>query len=118
MLHHASLEVRREDGDAEIAFWALLGWAEVPTASPAMADTSRWVQDGGQQVHLLFEDAPTVPRGAHVAIVRPDYDVTLMRLRDAGYEVAVRTEYWGSPRSFVRSPAGHRVEIMQSPPPA
>lgn len=118
MLHHASLEVRRAEADAEIAFWALLGWAEVPTASPALADTSRWVQDGEQQVHLLLQDAPTVPHGAHVAIVRADYEATLTRLREAGYEVAERTAYWGSPRSFVRSPAGHRVEVMQSPPAA
>ena len=55
-------------------------------------------------------------RCAHVAIVRADYDATLTRLRDAGVEISERKAYWGSPRAFVRSPAGHRVEVMRSPP--
>ncbi len=117
MIHHVSLEVREAAADAEVAFWALLGFAEV--APPrALAGTSRWVQDAAsaQQVHLLFADPPTVPAGAHVAIVRPAYDAQLATLRDAGLEVLVRREYWGAPRCFVRSPAGHRVEVMQAPP--
>jgi catechol 2,3-dioxygenase-like lactoylglutathione lyase family enzyme len=119
MLHHVSLEVREDAVDAEVAFWAALGYREVPTATPALAARSRWVQDSGpsaRQIHLLFEDEPTVPRSAHVAIVRADYDATLARLREAGYEVSERRAYWGSPRAFARSPAGHRVEVMQYPP--
>jgi catechol 2,3-dioxygenase-like lactoylglutathione lyase family enzyme len=117
MLHHVSLEVREAAADEEVAFWALLGFDEVAPPA-ALAGTSRWVQDAAsaQQIHLLFEDRPTVPHGAHVAIVRPQYDAQLAALRAAGLEVLVRREYWGAPRSFVRSPGGHRVEVMQAPP--
>jgi catechol 2,3-dioxygenase-like lactoylglutathione lyase family enzyme len=120
MLHHASLELRRDAADAEVAFWALLGYTEVPTPSPELAGKTRWVQDSNgfaQQIHLLFADVPTIPHEAHVAIVRHAYDEQLAALRAAGVEVLVRREYWGSPRCFVRSPAGHRVEVMQAPPP-
>ena len=45
------------------------------------------------------------------------YGATQTRLRDAGHEVDDHEEYWGSPRSFVRDPAGNLVELMEFPPP-
>ena len=33
-----------------------------------------------------------------------------------GFEPDPRAEHWGSPRSFVRNPAGHRVEVMAGSP--
>ena len=56
------------------------------------------------------------PPEGHVAVVAADYDATLERLRAAGFEADPRPEHWGSPRSFVRSPGGHRVELMAEPP--
>ncbi len=122
MIHHSSLEITRDGADAEIAFWALLGYAEIPAPAGGPDTRSRWLRDTlddrpqACQIHLLFEDAPTVPTRAHVAIVRPAYDVTLAVLRDAGLEVVDRERFWGSPRAFVRSPAGHRVEVMAFAP--
>ena len=52
----------------------------------------------------------------HVAVIVADHDATLAALRDAGLDPQPRTEYWGSPRAFVRSPAGHRVELMAFAP--
>lgn len=49
-------------------------------------------------------------------MVATDYDATLERLSAAGHPVDPRAEHWGSPRAFVRDPAGHRVEVMASPP--
>ena len=46
----------------------------------------------------------------------PDYPATLDRLRAAGHEVVPRTEHWGSPRTFVQAPGGHRVELMAAAP--
>lgn len=118
MLHHASLEIPRDAAGAEVAFWALLGYAEVPPPTAGLAARSRWVQDadGTCQIHLVYEDEPVIPPGAHVAIVRPDYEATLARARAAGVTVLERTPYWGSPRAFVISPAGHRVEVMAFAP--
>ena len=46
-----------------------------------------------------------------------DYERTLVALRDAGFEPEARKEHWGCARSFVRNPAGHRVELMECAPP-
>jgi hypothetical protein len=114
-LHHAGLELRREDAEAEVAFWVLLGWAEVEPPD-GLGERARWVERDGAQVHLLFSEAPSVADAGHVAVVAPDYAATIARLRAAGHEAAPRTAYWGAARTQVISPAGHRVEVMAAPP--
>ena len=57
-IHHVSLELRAEDAGPEVAFWALLGLAEVPLPPSVGDDRSRWVERAGTQVHLMFTDAP------------------------------------------------------------
>ena len=41
-LQHVALEVREADTDAEVAFWALLGFEEVAPPE-GLIGTSRWV---------------------------------------------------------------------------
>lgn len=115
MIQHVALEIREQDVDACVRFWALLGFARVE-APAALARRSTWVQAGATQIHLLYADEPDVPRAGHVAVVVADHDATLAALRDAGFEPQPRTRHWGSPRAFVRSPAGHRVELMAFAP--
>jgi catechol 2,3-dioxygenase-like lactoylglutathione lyase family enzyme len=115
VIAHVAVEVREEDVDACLRFWALLGFEPVP-APPALAARSTWVQAGPTQIHLLHAREPVVAPEGHVAVVVGDYAATLEALRDAGFEPAVRREYWGSPRAFVRCPAGHRVEVMAFAP--
>ncbi len=116
MLQHVALEVREADADAEVAFWALLGFAEV-SPPPGLAGTSRWVERAGTQVHLLLTDDPVAPPRGHAAVHAPAYAETLARLAAAGHPPEPRTAHWGAPRAFVRSPGGHRVEVMAAPPP-
>jgi catechol 2,3-dioxygenase-like lactoylglutathione lyase family enzyme len=52
-----------------------------------------------------------------VAVVAADWDATLAALRADGFEPEPRAEHWGAPRAHVRSPGGHLVELMASPPP-
>ncbi len=115
MIQHVALEIRREDVDPCVAFWAVLGF-ELVDPPVALAARSTWVQAGPTQIHLLHADEPIVPREGHVAVVVADHEATLAALRDAGLQPQLRTEYWGSPRAFVRSPAGHRVEFMAFAP--
>jgi catechol 2,3-dioxygenase-like lactoylglutathione lyase family enzyme len=69
------------------------------------------------QIHLMRrDDAQHLPAG-HLAVVVDDYDATVAKLRAEGFEVDPREEHWGAPRSFVRDPAGNRVELMSAPPP-
>jgi catechol 2,3-dioxygenase-like lactoylglutathione lyase family enzyme len=117
MIQHVSLESRPADAEALVAFFGLLGFREVEPPPP-LRDRARWLQSGPTQVHLLWTDDPTyVPKG-HVAVVAPEYDATVEALRAAGHEVEPRKEHWGAPRSYVRSPGGHLVELMSVPPDA
>lgn len=69
-----------------------------------------------QQVHLLYAELHVVPPEGHTAVVAPDYERTVEALRAAGFALEDRAQHWGAPRSLVRSPGGHRVEIMARPP--
>lgn len=116
VLQHVSLETRPSAAEPELAFWALLGFVEVEPP-PGLRGGVRWVQRDGTQVHLLLTDDPVAPPAGHAAVVVDDYDATLGRLRAAGHDPQPTTEHWGAPRAFVRTPGGHRVELMSAPPP-
>jgi catechol 2,3-dioxygenase-like lactoylglutathione lyase family enzyme len=117
VIQHVALEVRPRDGDACARVWELLGFEAVAAPRSLEARTA-WLQRGGTQIHLLFAEAPVVAPAGHVAVVVDAYDATLAALRGAGLEPDPRPEHWGSPRCFVRCPAGHRVEIMAFAPDA
>lgn len=115
MIQHVALEVRQADVAACVRFWGLLGFEPVdPPAS--LAARAAWVQARGTQIHLLIEPEPVLPAQGHVAVVAADYEATLAALRGAGFEPEPRSQHWGSPRCFVRCPAGHRVEVMSFAP--
>ncbi len=114
MIHHVALETPRPGADAEVAFWGLLGFREV-APPPALRERARWLEREGTQVHVMFADAAR-PAG-HVAVVAPgDHAAVLDALRAAGHPVDPRAEHWGAARAYVRSPAGHLVEVMAAPP--
>ena len=115
MIAHVALEVREQDVAACVRFWALLGFEHVAAAG-ALAARSTWMQAGDTQIHLLYAEDPVAPPEGHVAVVVADHEATLAALRDAGFEPQPRTQYWGSPRAFVLSPSGHRVELMAFAP--
>ena len=118
MIRHVALPTLAEDVDAEVAFWALLGFLEVaPPAS--LRERATWVQaPGGTQVHLLYANVASVGAG-HVAVVAPSpFEETVGALAAAGHAVEPRTAHWGAARAYVRTPGGHLVELMASPPPA
>ena len=116
-LHHVSLEVREAEADAEVSFWGILGFTEVE-APEALRSRTRWLARGGTQVHLLFSEAPVIPPEGHVAVVATAFAEVSARLAAVGRIPELRTEHWRVPRAFVSSPAGHRVELMQAPPPS
>ncbi|MCW3045800.1 MAG: hypothetical protein JWO74_84 [Solirubrobacterales bacterium] len=115
MIHHVSLETRPSDVEAELGFWALLGFERVGP-SGTVGERAAWVQRAGTQVHLLFAEETVVPPEGHVAVVAEPWDDVVTRLEAAGFDIDPRTPHWGAARAFVRSPGGHRVEIMAAPP--
>ena len=115
MLQHVTIELTADQVEACVAFYALLGFERVDPPE-SLAGRATWVERGGTQVHLMPVDEPVVPPSGHHAVLVSDYDATVGALQAAGFEPEPRTQHWGSPRSFVRNPAGHRVELMAGSP--
>ena len=94
----------------------MLGFGRVDPPG-TLAERATWVERAGTQIHLMRRDDPVQLPHGHLAVVVGDYDRTLEKLRAAGFDPEPRQEHWGAPRSFVRDPAGNRVELMSAPPP-
>jgi hypothetical protein len=99
-----------------IEFWGLLGFEHAEAPEP-IAPYVTWLQREGTQIHLIHTDAATVPSLGHAAVVADDFDATVSRLTEAGFDVEEAQDLWGARRSFAIGPGGHRVEVMESPPP-
>ncbi|RKQ86320.1 catechol 2,3-dioxygenase-like lactoylglutathione lyase family enzyme [Solirubrobacter pauli] len=116
MLQHVTLEVAPETVRDCVAFWALLGFDEMDPP-PLLRGRFTWVQREGTQIHFVPVEEPTQPaRQGHVAIVAPDYEAVLRAMAERGVAMREGTNAWDAPRTFVRDPAGHQVEIMSAPP--
>jgi catechol 2,3-dioxygenase-like lactoylglutathione lyase family enzyme len=115
VLHHVSIEVPPPDADRMVEFWGLLGFAEVDSPE-ALGGSVRWLEHEGTQIHLILTEGGTVPVLGHAAVVAPDFEATMKKLSDAGFEVEETRELWGERRAFAIGPAGHRVELMAAPP--
>lgn len=115
MLQHVTIELTRDQVDHCVRFYELLGFQRVDPPE-SLQERATWVERDGTQVHLMPVEEPTVPPSGHHAVLVADYDATLEELRNAGFDPKPRKEHWGSGRSFVRNPAGHRVEVMAGSP--
>jgi catechol 2,3-dioxygenase-like lactoylglutathione lyase family enzyme len=114
MIQHVACETKPADIQSCIAFYALLGFAEVAVPD-GIAGRAIWLERGPTQLHLLLAPDAQSDRG-HVAVVVDNYPATLDALRSAGHDVDPRREHWGSPRAYVHDPAGHLVELMAFAP--
>jgi catechol 2,3-dioxygenase-like lactoylglutathione lyase family enzyme len=117
-IHHVALPIRRDDVEAEVAFWALLGFS-VFEPPALLRERATWVQaPDGTQVHLVYADEAAAASRGHVAIIAPEFDATLAALSAAGHATQTRTPHWGAPRAYVHSPTGHLIELVAAPPPS
>jgi catechol 2,3-dioxygenase-like lactoylglutathione lyase family enzyme len=114
VLHHVGIEVAPADIEAAAGFFELIGFKRVEPP-PTLAKYT-WLEREETQIHLMPELQPTVPSPGHLAVVAPDFDATVARLREHGIEVEPKSEYWGQPRALAIAPGGHRVELMAAPP--
>ncbi len=117
MLQHVSIEVPPEQVEAMVDFWGLLGFERID-APEALGGHVTWLARRGTHIHLIHTEEATVPVLGHAAVVAEDFEAALQRVADAGYEVAETRQLWGARRAFAIAPAGHRVELMEFPPPA
>jgi len=115
VLQHVTLEVLPGDIERSVEFWTLLGFERVdPPAS--LAETFTWMERKGTQIHLERNPSPVVPSHGHAAVVVADFERTVERLREGGFEVRPGREHWGSARAKATAPGGHVVELMDAPP--
>jgi len=117
MLHHVGIEVVPADVPRAVEFFTLLGFERVEPP-PALREGFTWLERAGTQIHLMHEPQPTVPTRAHLAVVIPDFDATVARLHERGFETHPGREHWGAPRAHAVAPGDHRVELMAAPPTA
>jgi catechol 2,3-dioxygenase-like lactoylglutathione lyase family enzyme len=117
VLHHVGIEVLPDDVERTVELFEALGFERVEPP-PSLAEGFTWVEREGTQVHLMHTEQPTVPPRGHLAVVAPDFEAALGRLRERGLEVERRSEHWGQPRALALAPGGHRIELMAAPPPA
>lgn len=110
-----TLEVKPGEIERSVEFWQLVGFARVE-APAALAETFVWMEREGTQIHLERNRSPVVPPNGHAAVVVEEFDATVERLRDAGFEVCPGREHWGAPRAKAAAPGGHVVELMAFPP--
>lgn len=115
MLQHVTLEVAPENIERSVEFWSLLGFIPVEPP-PALAETFTWVERQGTQIHLEGNESPVVPPEGHAAVVVADFEQTVERLREAGFDVTLGREHWDAPRAKAVAPGGHIVELMAAPP--
>ena len=114
MLQHVSLEVREEDVRPCVGFWERRGFSEIEP--PPTLRRFTWVERGGTHIHLIPTEQPAIPRSGHAAVVVEDFDAAVAALEQGGFSPEPTEQAWGVPRAFVLDPAGHRVELMASPP--
>ena len=82
-----------------------------------LRDEFVWVEREGTQIHYAPTDDPSPPRAAATwRSSRPTTRPCLRALTEAGFELTEGANAWDAPRTFVRDPGGHRVEIMSAPP--
>jgi hypothetical protein len=115
MLHHVAIELQPADVERAVEFFSLLGFERVEPP-PALADGFTWLERSGTQIHLMHDAHPTVPARAHLAVVTPELEATVARLREHGFETRPGREHWGAPRTHAIAPGGHRIELMAVPP--
>ncbi|MFY9264349.1 MAG: VOC family protein [Solirubrobacterales bacterium] len=122
MIHHLNFQVPQGLARDCAAFYELLGFARV-TPPPALADRAIWLEHDGFEIHLQFRSADgaevKVAGGSgpgHAAFVIADYTAVTAALELAGVELQPRAAHWGSPRCYVRDPAGNRLELMETAP--
>jgi len=114
MLHHVGIEIAPADVERAAELFELLGFERVEP--PASLAEFTWFERAGTQIHLMPEKQPTAPPHGHLAVVAPEFEATVERLRERGFAVESRRAHWGAARASVTLPPGHRVELMAAPP--
>ena len=113
-LHHVNVTVPAELEDAAKNFYgSVVGLKQVPKPTTSRQNGA-WYQIGVMQLHLSVENEELLLSSRHVCFTVSDLAEAEERFRNAGVEIiADPRPNPGSPRFYVRDPAGNMLEIVQ-----
>jgi len=116
-LAHVNITVPPELEEVTKSFYAVtLGMTEVPKPPGLRARGGAWYQLGSVQLHLSREQTPSKNDESkrHVCYLVEDLTLVEQHLRDAGVKIIPDSvPIPGSPRFYVRDPAGNLIEVAQ-----
>ena len=109
-VHHVSINV--DDVDEALRFYVDVLGLSPATIAPISASEARWLDAGGQQVHLI--GAPAPPNvGQHFALQVADIDASVAELRGQGVAVTDPIVIGTGRQAFLEDPSGNAVELHQ-----
>ena len=115
-LHHVNVTTPPELEQATKDFYGLaLGLKQIAKPSTSR-QAGAWYQIGANQLHLSVETEPRGPLSSrHVCFTVSDLKGTEEKFREAGVEIIPDPRPApGTPRFYVRDPAGNMLEIAQA----
>ncbi len=114
-LHHVNVTVPAELEAATKEFYgSVLGLQQVPKPSGSRT-SGAWYQIGATQLHLsVADETDNASSSRHVCFSVSDLAAAEQRFRAVGVKIIPDPRpVPGSPRFYVRDPAGNQLEIVQ-----
>ncbi len=113
-LDHVQLAMPKgEEAAARHFYCDVLGMTEI-TKPPILARRGGcWFESGGVQIHLAVESDFRPAKKAHPALRCADYAALIVKLRQAGVEVAPDDSIPGTVRCHIHDVFGNRIELIQ-----
>lgn len=112
-IDHVQLAMPVGGEAAARAFYAgALGMREIPKPPVLAARGGAWFGSGSVVLHLGVEAAFVAAKKAHPAVRCADFDATLRRLREHGFDPQLDDAIEGVIRAFVHDPFGNRLELI------
>lgn len=114
-LHHVQLAMPagRED-EARAFFVGVLGMSEIAKPPVLAGRGGAWFRAGGVEIHCGVQEPFAAAAKAHPGLLVTDLDALVLRLRDAGQEVAWDGDFPGFRRVYAQDPFGNRLELLES----
>jgi len=113
-LDHVQLAMPAGQEQAAVEFYqGLLGLPGVPKPAHLAARGGCWFQRGDLKLHLGVDPHFRPARKAHPALLVSALDDLIVRLRQAGVQVADDEPLDGYDRVYVDDPFGNRIELME-----
>jgi glyoxylase I family protein len=110
-IHHVSLNV--SDVDKALQFYVdVLGMEPLPR--PDLGFPGAWLQNMGQQVHLLGIESTAPPREQHFAFAVDDIAAVVATVEAAGFKCSAPSEMKNiCLQAFTHDPSGNMIEFNQ-----